>query len=569
MLPSFPAIEEDELLYSVVARYHREAGWGGWSDTLEVLFGRRHVVANHELPGYVGVLAAGLAPGDPTATSRLIGGTTLLPYFAATSPAHLRDAAWRAAAQGSGSSHLSLGLAASGVSRVDRLRFCLQCDVEGVAERGFRWWRRRHQLPGTLVCLRHRAPLRVSPIALSRLGRHEFLLADACSCPATCAPAFDVGVDGRLEVLLALAQAEADVLDCGAVDGGDLHPRLAAAGLMRSPRKVDQQELLARARGFFGPAADLLPSALSSRSLGNWMPKMVRAQRRSLHPLLHVAMEVFLDAQPVAPVIEPAAPFGPGPWPCRNPLADHFAREVVARVRTYRTKGSLVGRFECSCGYVYSRSLSGAVQGRPRYVRFGPLLKPALRRLVGEGASLRAAGRTLGIDPSTVIREAAALGISVPWHNARSVRPTVITVPTVPTGAQRPKLQSGPRRPLRDWTSIDAEMLVRFRHAGDILRRQRPPVRITVAALERSAIGRRGWLSKRLGRLPLTAAFVAGAVETTAFFKERRATFVILSSQAPVVPWRVMREAGLTGADMQMICSVVARLRPELEQVAA
>jgi hypothetical protein len=58
-------------------------------------------------------------------------------------------------------------------------------------------------------------------------------------------------------------------------------------------------------------------------------------------------------------------------------------------------------------------------------------------------------------------------------------------------------------------------------------------------------------------------------VETTASFAERRATFVILNSEAPIVPWRVMREAGLKGADMEMIRSSIERLCPAPRQLAA
>jgi hypothetical protein len=54
-------------------------------------------------------------------------------------------------------------------------------------------------------------------------------------------------------------------------------------------------------------------------------------------------------------------PFGPGPWPCLNPLSEHYREKVVVKclaqsntTANYRTK-SVVGFFSCECGFVYSR----------------------------------------------------------------------------------------------------------------------------------------------------------------------------------------------------------------------
>lgn len=557
VLPYFPGLQEDELLYGAVARYHREAAWSGWSATLEVLFGRRHVAASYDLPGHVGALAERLRPGHVPTLDALADGATLLAYLTAATDPDRREAARRAVVSGGGASHLSLGLASSPVPRLRRLRFCPECRDEAVRQEGVQWWRRRHQLPGSLICVHHRNPLLESVVDLAGLRRHEFLAADRRSCPSVAVRPFP-GDTVAAPLLLAIATAEAEVLDTGLLprQGRDVREGLASAGLFRSGGRVDQRALMERIVRHYAPAARWLPCALSAPALASWVPTLTRGARGARHPLFHVVLSVFLDAQ--EPRRDAASlPFGSGPWPCLNPLPVHEVAPARVALSTRTSRGRLHGRFSCSCGYVYSRGLSNAdTTTPPRYVAFGPTLEPELRRLVDAGVSLRAVARALGIDPSTVILEARRAGVKVPWDNARRrARRRRGRARRTPQ-ARRGEWSRGDAR--RDWAALDVETLARFTRARSVLLAATPPSRVTVSALERQAKVRVGWLRPRRPRLPLTTAMVDRAVESTAAFKARRATFAISTAEAAPVAWRIMRAAGLTGADLPMIEALIA-----------
>lgn len=139
MFPFFPAFQEDELLYSAVARYQRLSGWNCWSAALDALFGRRHVVAAHDLPGHLQALCDRLMPNvdSSAAVGDLIEHSTLLPYYISAASPAIRRIAIAAAAVGGGSSHLSLGLAVSCVPRLRALRFCSQCNEADLEAKGF------------------------------------------------------------------------------------------------------------------------------------------------------------------------------------------------------------------------------------------------------------------------------------------------------------------------------------------------------------------------------------------------------------------------------------------------
>ncbi|MDO9714500.1 TnsD family Tn7-like transposition protein, partial [Paracraurococcus lichenis] len=369
-----------------------------------------------------------------------------------------------------------------------------------------------------------------------------------------------------------IARREEEVLRSG-VGGGsaeERRTRLAGAGIMRSLRRVDQMTMLERAAAFFAPAAACLPATSSPEALTSWMPGLVRSARRGTHPLLHVLMDAFLDAQPHV-ASRAVGPFGAGPWPCLNPLASHTGEAVVIDLTSYTTKGRVVARFSCRCGYVYSRGLSAdGGQTQPRFYRYGALLEPELRRLVGEGVSLRAAGRALCLDPKTVVAEAKRLGLPVTWRiggrvDARMSRTAIPPSTSRAAGA-------GPRRmPVfrQNWSTRDAETLGRCEHAAAVLMKLEPPSRLTYAAIERAALGRTGWIRLRSRSLPRTINFIEGAVESAAAYKRRRAVFEIGRSDGAIPPWRVMRAAGLTGVDLPVIRELMECTRPEILRVPA
>lgn len=221
------------------------------------------------------------------------------------------------------------------------------------------------------------------------------------------------------------------------------------------------------------------------------------------------------------------SPFGAGPWPCINPLANHRLRTPIKTLTQHRNRGNRVGVFSCTCGYVYTRCLdsqTGAL-GLPRFLHYGPLLEPALRQLVMAGTGLREIGRSLRLDPKTVVRLASELGVAVSWkprpfdERPRAL-PKVVAQSAMPLQHASPAVsatRSRSSRTRRDWPEIDRAWAAKLSTWVGTVRAETPPVRITVAELERRA-NRRGWLLKRRHRLPKTMAFLDQAVETNPNF---------------------------------------------------
>ncbi|MBN8745251.1 MAG: TniQ family protein [Thiomonas arsenitoxydans] len=572
MLAYFPTVYPGELLYSVLARYHRHVGAPSPMHTLDALFGNRKVIATFDLPGHLQALADRIPPDRALNVDRIIDTLTLYPYLTAFEPPALQEKVRRAMGQGAiDGLHVCLGLSAFRIGRVQQLRFCQTCAWEMKAIYGELWWRRDHQLPGVIVCPEHGCPLQGSTVRLAKVSRHEFVAATPNNCPSHARSIAPLMEPASLAHLQRVARRSADLL-CSPPGGRTLwqwtefyRNRMLEIGLSKSNVTMNQYHFDRDFRNFFGGALDLLPAVMDDGAFaGDWLASMVRKHRKAHHPLHHILVQDFLAQRE-----RRDSAFGAGPWPCINPLANHRSSEPIKSFTQHWNHGNRVGVFSCSCGYVYTRCLqskTGAL-GAPRFLQYGPLLEPALRQLVIAGKRLREVGRFLHLDPKTVVRLAGEIGIAIPWKPLRRIEKVLVSPESVADSAASlvqaspavPVTRDVARRTRRAWPEIDRDWVTKLSAWVDIVCQESPPVRITVAELERRA-NRRDWLLKRRHHMPLTMEFLDQAVETVEQFQLRRIHWAIAELElcgAPVTAWQIMRKAGLRSNNLARIHAIL------------
>ncbi|MCR6628892.1 MAG: TnsD family transposase [Magnetospirillum sp.] len=434
MLPYFPPAYSDELLYSLLARFHRHVGETSPKRTLDALFGNRSVRAGVLLQGHLQALSERLPPHRELTPERLLADSTLTPYLTAFQPADVRLAVRNALFLGHAEwITVRLGLAASRVQRATALRYCPACRSEMLVRYGELYWRRDHQLPGVTVCPEHGVRLQDSTVCPGAIGQHSFIAADEDNCPKVSSDAQDDAsipwmVAKRCARLLRSPPPPMSLREWGE----RYHHELRQRGFGKGDDRIDQRRL---SRDFASWSGEPEMSGTET-----WLAAMARKHRKAFHPLQHVLLGLFLDAH--APVVEDA-PFGRGPWPCRNPLAEHYGQPVVQLAGTHHEGGKLIGQFSCSCGYVFS--LAAVPGSKPRILDLGPLFRQRLRQLVGEGAGLRTTARALDVEPGTVRRHAERLGLDAPWTPLKP-RPHVPRSPRgclPPAAPARPGVQEG------------------------------------------------------------------------------------------------------------------------------
>lgn len=580
MLAYFPTVYPDELLYSVLARYYLHVGSPGTMHTLETLFGNRKTISTFDLPGHLQILADRIPPSCNLNADRLIDTLTLFPYFTAFEPPSLQKKVRIAMRSDSIEGlHVRLGLSAFRIGRIQKLRFCPECILEMQAAHDELWWRRDHQLPGVLVCPEHGCVLRESTVSFSQFSRHGFVAATLQNCLPNARPLVNVVDYACLAHLHRIARCSADLLInppvARTLSGWTLfyRGRMLEAGLAKSASTMDQSRLDVEFRNFYGWALNILPSVMRDDEFaGNWLASMVQKHRKANHPLYHVLLQDFLEQRE-----RQTSPFGIGPWACINPLASHCSQPLIKTFTEHRNHGNRVGVFSCSCGYVYTKcfhSQTGEL-GSSRFLHYGSLLEPALRQFVKANTGLREVGRLLQLDPKTVISLASKLGIVVPWKmtavsNVLHTKPRATSKPTPSVSRAKLAMANVSANSRHDWVAIDRAWVVKLGSLADIVRAEIPPVRITVAELERRA-NLRGWLLKRKHRLPLTIAFLDLSVETVKDFQLRRIHWAIEeldTSGGQTKAWHVMRMAGLRSDSLERINAILDE-RPILACEAA
>lgn len=564
-LAYFPCPYPGELLYSVLARYHRHMGAPSSIQTMEALYGRRTVTACLDLPGHLPALAARMPDGSGWTVDRMIDELTLFPYYTVFQPATVRAQARAAMGKGgTGGLLMRLGLAAFKMGHATRLRFCTSCLEEMQIWHGECYWKRDHQLPGVLVCPEHGCPLRDSSVSLTAYGRHVYVPANQRTCPPDApALAIDPGEKARAD-LQRLARLSRDLLEQSgpsrSMRGWTEHYRTEAQriGCVYSARRIDQRKLRARFFSHHRDVLALVPGVANDRISCGWLDAMFRKHRKAFHPLEHVLVQDFLEQQENHP-----GPFGHGPWPCLNPLVSHRGRMRIPTVSMHRNHGHGVGTFTCDCGYVYTRSFREGDEhiSPPRFQAYGPLLAPVMRCMVLHGRSLRAIASRLELDPKTVVGLATGLGLSVVWKGRAEVK-KVASHLTSRIAGKGPFIDKGQAwsKPRVDWKVLDRQVSKKIRQAVKEIVRKSPPIRVSASQIERMYWGR-GWLSKRVAKLPTATQCVRDVVESIESFRIRRIRWAIKEicrSGVPLKGWRILRMAGLHGDQAGLVERLLA-----------
>ncbi len=445
-MPGFlPRLGDDELIYSVIARYGAILGQGDGRTLTREFFGSPTNTTAVDLPGGMGRFAARLPEAvDPMV---LIQGHTLFPYSFRFAPAELASRARDWALDGEGRRPPQVGVTAAAFKMSGHLILCTACaraDLGG----NISSWRRTHQLPGVLVCPLHGVALHASQVA--RQGRRGATAFVALTPEVVRNAAPSTFTRQQKRDLLSFAQESARLLDLP-LDECDmawlqqrLRDLLRAFRWSRAPSLIASADLAA---AFTRDAAVRnLMVAIEVRwtdgQLATALNRLLYREQVAKHPLL-VLIVLRLAGATIDDLLAPAPPkpepdgrvpdvrTKPGTrddLPCGNPACGLHLGPVVSQPAVLAIEVSVHARCP-ACGFTYSWSPQ-----RPRtaaVVETSPSWDGLLAETLSDpGMSLRAAARRLESAPITVMRHARRLGLWRPeWKDRPKVRLRQATKP--------------------------------------------------------------------------------------------------------------------------------------------
>jgi hypothetical protein len=590
----------DELFYSFCARYHMMSRNLSPKDTIQDLFGVKSACAVFDLPNRLNIFYSRL-PEDSTLTpDYIIRSHTLFPAFQPFLPLERAQRIYESMQntdQG-GSIHSRSGIMASAIPSLRFLRYCLECIRDDESKFGEPYWHRVHQITGVLICPIHRRWLKESPNSVfGGINKQLFcVLSQNQADKELKSPEYQESLSKYLFISRAVAWLLNNRVDSLGLDiiRQKYLDFLRPKDLCTFSGKIRQRELLNEFIGFYGSGFLRIINCQISKSQDNWLSKMVRKPRGTTHPLHHLLLMCFLGITPeefFKPRLVPDRPFGEGPWPCLNPTAPHYHRDIIKNVEiTLDSKQKVpVGNFKCSCGFAYSRrGPDREVNDRYRVGRiksFGPMWDQKLLHMTLSGNfGLRETARVLNVDPKTIKKQLLRLRVQVVSNRTISPNSNIETKsykqaewmqlvnqnpeksrtelrslsPSLYTWLYRhdrswldehlpPVIRKSVNNNRVNWNELDDQIVEKIKTAVNKIIQKAEPGRLTNNAIGKEA-GVQMFLQKHLDKLPKSRELLDMVTETVEEFQCVRVRYItkkLKENDEIIRPWKIIRHAGL------------------------
>tara|TARA_R110002072_G_scaffold238329_1_gene395676 strand:+ start:8850 stop:10748 length:1899 start_codon:yes stop_codon:yes gene_type:complete len=432
MLRYFPQPYEDELLYSVIARYFEHMRTTSIKSSLKALFSSENVAAVVDFPSHLNALSFSLRALNLPTPENWLSKHTLFPFWRPFLELTLRQKIRNAMLGEAGNTvHTRIGSVASWVKAPRFLKFCPACNIESHDKYGEYYWHRSHQftLPG--YCEKHGVELVSSTAKFLPSAKFHFEAANEnncmCSSSLVCIPSRDPELDNLLQAL-SNASFEKE-------DGFDIRnyywELLSQKKLIKHGSKFNIKKIVELAKKHINQF-NAIYSHIDIEKFEKSIAKLNTQRVYSLHPVVHLT--VLASLRDFQPLLENDIPFGVGQWPCFNPLCEHYKLPVISNFsfHTDQKSNKTIGVFHCqACGFTYTQNKDKTETQDcdlepllTSVVDFGALWKDKLKAVIRAGYSLRECARRLCVDPKTVADQARKLGIKIRWRTGYKRRKT-------------------------------------------------------------------------------------------------------------------------------------------------
>lgn len=614
--PGFPTPYPDELLYSVLCRYHLRSGNPGMATTTRELWGRKGVMKSPHLPNNLDVLTRKLPPDSGITAESLILNNTIYPYVRPTLYRERAEALYAILHFGSAAAartHQKAALSGRKVPLPQTLRYCGACAEEDLRIYGETYWRRLHQLPGVLVCPKHGEPILDSGVFTNATYRYYHP-----ASPTLCNfnKDFPRYSSRMTEQLAALAEDTAWLLAEGSALGFreemlGRHQHLLVARGFRSPRgQTKYREFRDAVIDYYGEEFLSCIQSCECDVQTSWTTQISRNQTATVQPIHHLLSMRCLSGSPqeYLETNEEPEPFGSAPWPCHNRVCPYYLKDIIPTIEVSWRCGNFKAVFTCPhCGYSYRRGRATPkeqqYEGQVRLVSFGWLWEDTLRDcLLSKKYSINRTRKSMGYPDCTIRKYAKKLNIlpdvKTPGKRVYIPPERIMDYDDSRDGNRRRWLElmddnpemsrsqlslkdfrtykwlrtndaewyetSSPKPLLHgiDWTARDAEYLKRLQRGLDELIKQpgRPKWACKSSVANMAGIGNS--IYQRLDRLPHSKTFLENHLETKDEWRKRKIRWAVERLKEKEEPLTIHRVREKCGISTRMI----ARLRPYFDE---
>lgn len=426
MLRYFPSPYPDEIMYSWFSRYDKKSCNESYEVTSMKLFGKKSAYLNIYYPIRLDYFIEQLPDSWNMTYMDIINEHTIFPLFkpfmskkrADDVINNMRDGDTRRL---SGQIGLNTGNIFIRKERI--VKICPECFNEDIAILGEAYIHRTHQIPGNFFCPKHEIMLfeHTIPSTLSKYYFFDVNTIDKDSLKIQT-------VQDSLKSCYALLSKDIEEVLKGALNAYTIesvrekyNKRLQEKGYFLT-KNIKMTRLIEDFVQYY-PKEFLqkMESDVEENQYPRWMERILSDSDMFVHPIRHMLLIRFLFGGVTQFVNYNGEyePFGSAPYPCLNPISDHYKQLTIDKceIKRIHSISAPIGVFKCFCGFTYVRQgpdndekdkfRYGQIQG------YGAVWEEKLKKLVLEGnLSIARIAREMKCCRNTIIKYATILGIA-------------------------------------------------------------------------------------------------------------------------------------------------------------
>ncbi len=424
MMTFFPNPYRDELLYSILSRYHIRSSNISFASTMEDLYNNKTNNAVLDLPSNIDILMNNITQGNEYTSKYLIRRHTLYPYYEAFLEEKKSKEVLKIMQLNKGSGIHSKVAAVPFISETDKhFRICPICYEEEVDKYGEGYLHRLHNTPGVVICPEHKEFLQISKETISYYARNSYI--NVMDIEFVVNKYLGDISEIQKELFLSLTKDIEYLLNNQVINRSkdwfvdQYKVRLKELGLCTPKGIVDINEVFKQFIDYYGDNfLQVFDFNIYAMDKTNWIKYLLRNQKHIVHPLKHILLSRFLGIEISDLFMKKLEykPFGSEEWPCLNKICRHYlklsVKNVTIKYNSHKKKP--VGEFKCECGFTYLR-IGPDSNEDDRYKigkvkELGWLWEQELIKLLKEGLSLNAIENRLNTSQKTIKKYAAKLG---------------------------------------------------------------------------------------------------------------------------------------------------------------
>lgn len=408
----FPAPYPDEILHSVLYRYHIRCGSPSARQTNLALWGGSRGKKIY-LPDGIENIAVHI-PQDANLTSeRFIKESTIFPLLKPFLTQSKCNDLWDAMKFGDPNIYNIVGFTRVFTLQHRHLRYCNKCVAYDTKIYGEPYWHRIHQLPGIYICPLHSVPTIEADIDLNEVHRDYYPFPFKLN---NSAQSYEPGIAEKLSNLaLDTAWLLQHGYDLKSVENTNelYNIRLRIKGYRHYSGHTSGKRIAQDIVDYYDREFLTLFDAYNSGAC-TWIKRIIQLRQGFQHPLYHLLLIRFLAGSAedfFAGVQEKPPdylPFGSPPYPCRNYVCEYHLQDVIQQIKLTHIKATARAMFVCPhCGFTYRRK--GKLPKEKQYsgqidiVNYGWKWGEAVTKLLSDGISPYKIARDFHCDVRTIL----------------------------------------------------------------------------------------------------------------------------------------------------------------------